>query len=270
MVVLLIFKLPIGFSMAIASAAGYISIMGVEGGVSEVVNMYSFVWNDFAIVSLPLYVFLGYIMHKSGMARELFHLARVLIGHLPGGLAVAALIVCAFFAAISGSSTANALTVGLIAIPAMASYNYDKKMSAGVVAVGGTLGILIPPSAAMIMIGVLSQESIGQLFMAGLVPGVIAVILLSITAIITSKKTGANRNCPRPPAEVIAALRQQSELNPALDLLGGMYTAYLPLPKALPSRGLCADLCGSDRPVRFHMVGEVITNHKDGRYACIL
>jgi C4-dicarboxylate transporter DctM subunit len=226
MIVLLINRLPIGFSMAFASAIGFIGILGFNGGVSEVVNLYSLVWNEFSIISLPLYVFLGYIMHKSGMASELFAFARALIGHVTGGLAVASLMVCAFFASISGSSTANALTVGLIAIPEMERYKYDKKLAAGVVAVGGTLGILIPPSACLIMIGILSQESIGKLFMAGIIPGVIAFLFLSVMAIFRSKKSGMGEAMPKASSKdrVISFRKTIGSLILPLVLLSGIYS----------------------------------------------
>ncbi len=188
---LLAFGIPIGFSIAIVGVVGLVSMMGLERGLSTIPKMSYMVWDSFGLVSLPLFIFLGYIMHRCGLAADLYHFARVWIGHIPGGLAVATLSVCGIFAAISGSSMANALTVGLIAIPVMISYKYDKSMAAGLVAVGGTLGVLIPPSTAMILIGISTGESIGKLFMAGVFPGIVAFVLLSITAVIVCKKTGS-------------------------------------------------------------------------------
>ncbi len=197
--VLLCGGVPIGFTLAICSAIGSIGILGLERGFSSIPHLFFLSWDSSSIMALPLFVFLGYILHKTGLADDLFVFARVWLGGIPGGLAVATLFVCMIFAAVSGSSMANAVTVGLVAYPALTRYNYDSDMSAGLIAVGGTLGVLIPPSTAFLMIGIMTDESIGELFMAGIIPGVIATVLLSITVVIICKVTGKYEKLPPVP-----------------------------------------------------------------------
>ncbi|NLL53122.1 MAG: TRAP transporter large permease subunit [Peptococcaceae bacterium] len=189
--IFLIASVPIGFTIAIISMLGAIGLMGVELGVIYIPQAFYMQWNNYNLLALPMFVFLGFVLHKSGMAEDMFAFARAWVGELPGGLAVATIVVCGIFAAVSGSSIANAVTIGLIAYPALVRYKYKKNMAAGMIAVGGTLGVMIPPSTAFITIGILTNESIGALFMAGLVPGFIAVVLLSTAAVIYCIKTKA-------------------------------------------------------------------------------
>jgi len=191
LLVLLVASVPIGFTIAIISMLGAIGLMGTDLGLIYVPQAFYLQWYNYNLLSLPMFVFLGFVLHKSGMAEDIFAFARAWVGGLPGGLAVATIVVCGIFAAVSGSSMANAVTIGLIAYPALVRYKYRENMAAGMIAVGGTLGVMIPPSTAFITIGVLTNESIGALFMAGLVPGCIAVILLSVAAIIYCIKTKA-------------------------------------------------------------------------------
>jgi len=191
LIVLLAAGVPVGFSVAVVSTTGFAIVLDLARGLDAAPKIFYQVWNDFAIMAVPLFVFLGYMMHRFGLATDIYQFARMWVGHIPGGLAVATIGACAIFAAISGSSMANAVTIGLVAIPAMISYKYSKRMAAGLVAVGGTLGVLIPPSTAFLLIGVMTQESIGHLFMAGVVPGIVAFVLLAIMAVLICIKTGA-------------------------------------------------------------------------------
>jgi len=165
-------------------------------------------------------------MYRSGLADELFNFARLWVGHLPGGLAVAAVAACAIFAAISGSSVANAATIGLVAIPAMVAFKYDKRLAAGLVAAGGTIGVLIPPSTAMILIGIIAEESIGDLFMAGLIPGILLFTLLSIAAIVICKKTGTYQPLPKVfwRERLTGTKKAIGSLMMPVIILGGIYT----------------------------------------------
>lgn len=223
--------IPISFALGIVGSIGFISVLGLDRGLGVLPQTTYWVWDGFTIMALPLFVFVGHIMYKSGLADELFRFARVWLGHLPGGLAIAALAACSIFAAISGSSVVNAATIGLVAIPAMVSYKYDEKVAAGVVAAGGTMGILIPPSTAMILIGITSDESIGHLFMAGMLPGLLLFLLLSIGSVIIVKMGGTYKPLPKISwhERLTATKGASGSLVLPIIILGGIYTgAFTP------------------------------------------
>ncbi len=127
--------------------------------------------NDFILTSIPLFVFMGILLQHSGIAEALFDMMHKWVGGIKGGLAIGTIIICTFFAAMSGISGAATVTMGVIALPAMLKYKYDVKMASGSIAAGGALGILIPPSVLMIIYGIFAGESIGALFAGGVIPG---------------------------------------------------------------------------------------------------
>jgi C4-dicarboxylate transporter DctM subunit len=226
LLVLLIASVPIGFTIAIVSLVGAIGLMGLKLGVIYIPQAFYMQWNNFNLLALPMFVFLGYVLHKSGMAEDMFAFARVWVGGLPGGLAGATLLVCAIFAAVSGSSMANAVTIGLMAYPALVKYKYKKDMAAGMIAVGGTLGVLIPPSTAFIMIGILTNESSGALFMAGMVPGIMTTVLLSVAAVIYCIKTKAYEPLEKIPfkEKLLTTWKALGTLFLPFMMLGGIYS----------------------------------------------
>ena len=157
--------------------------------------------DSFPMMAIPGFVLAGIIMARGGISRYLIEALRSWVGHLPGGLAVVTILACAVFAAISGSSPATAAAIGSIMIPAMISAGYDKRYSMGLVAAGGTLGILIPPSIPLIMYGITSEQSIGDLFMAGLIPGIALTAILIVAAIFYAKRNGFKGDQPATMAE---------------------------------------------------------------------
>lgn len=187
---LLLSGIPVGFSLGLTGCIGLFFLFGGERALVSVPNIAYWQLDSFTLTALPLFIFVAIIMQKAGLGEQLFDFASAWIGHIPGGLAVATLISCAIFAAISGSSAANAATIGLVAIPALVARKYDKRFVCGLVAAGGTIGVLIPPSNQMIIYGVLTEESIGKLFMAGLIPGILLTMLLSLTAVIMAVRGG--------------------------------------------------------------------------------
>jgi C4-dicarboxylate transporter DctM subunit len=129
--------------------------------------------DNFVLLAVPLFMLMAHIMTKGGVGDDLFDFVHVWLKHLPGGLAMTTVVTCSIFAAICGSSTATAVTIGIAAIPAMIRYKYDKPFVLGLVAAGGTLGILIPPSGPMIIYGAITDTSVGKLFIAGIIPGIL-------------------------------------------------------------------------------------------------
>ncbi len=145
--------------------------------------------DNFSIMAIPFFVLSGTFLSSGGVARRIVHFATTLVGWMHGGLAMAAVLSCAFFAAISGSSPATVVAIGTIMLPAMIQQGYTKKFSVGVISTSGGLGILIPPSIVMVIYGVSTSESIGRLFIAGLVPGVLmALALLAVTYFVARHK----------------------------------------------------------------------------------
>ena len=131
--------------------------------------------DNFVLLAVPLFLLMSNILLKGGVGRDLFNAVHAWVGHYPGGLAVATILSCAIFAAISGSSVATAATIGTVAIPEMIKHGYPRKMVLGLLAAGGTLGILIPPSIPMIVYGFITEESVIKLFLAGIGPGILLV-----------------------------------------------------------------------------------------------
>ena len=153
--------------------------------------------DSFVLLAVPLYVLMSQILLEGKIGDDLFEVMNVWVRHLPGGLAIATILACAFFAAITGSGAAKAATIGLVAYPAMVARGYDKKFTLGLLAAGGTLGILIPPSIPMILYGAVTEESVGKLFMGGVVPGIVMATVFIFYAVIRTLRKGFT---PIPPA----------------------------------------------------------------------
>jgi tripartite ATP-independent transporter DctM subunit len=179
--VLIFFRVPIGIALAIAGSLGYLSLNDVDITLALLGSIpFEIVYNyDLSIIAL--FVLMGNFAMVSGMSRDLYDVARSLVGHWPGGLASATVVGCAGFAAVSGSSLASAVTMGRVALPEMGRSSYHPQLATGCVAAGGTLGILIPPSTGFVIYAVLTEESIGQLFLAGVLPGLLLTGLFMVT-----------------------------------------------------------------------------------------
>ncbi len=146
--------------------------------------------DSFVILSIPLFVLMSQILLDGRIGDDLFDVMNAWVRHLPGGLAIATILACAFFAAITGSGAATAATIGMVAYPAMTERGYDKKFTLGLLAAGGTLGILIPPSIPLILYGAITEESVGKLFIAGVVPGLVLTAFFIIYAVYKSRRGG--------------------------------------------------------------------------------
>ncbi len=169
---------PVFLSMGIVGSAGLFLLVG--GGLTGQIHTGALIYDSlksFTLGAVPLFIFAGGLFAMSGLTDKLFDAAKAWLSFLPGNLAMATIASCALFAAISGSSVATAVTIGMIAIPAMISRGYDKGLACGAVAAGGTLGILIPPSINFILYGAITQTSVGQLFMGGIIPGILITLM---------------------------------------------------------------------------------------------
>lgn len=221
--VLLFLGFPVGFGLGLSGLIGLILSGQSLTIVAQV--LYSSV-DNFVLLAIPLFVLMSRILMRAGMSDDIFSALNTFLRHLPGGLAVAAVICCAFFATISGSSVTNAAAIGIIAIPALVQHGYPKEFAAGLVAAGGTLGILIPPSIPFVVYGAIADQSIGKLFIAGVVPGIMMTLLIAGYAMLASWLKGYGRSESRASwGERWKALRRTWSvlLLPVL-ILGGIYS----------------------------------------------
>jgi C4-dicarboxylate transporter, DctM subunit len=181
MLFLLAFRVGIGLAMGVAGTIGLVWLRGLTPGLEFVGSVPYTTAANYTMSAIPLFVVMGNFAFYSGISKELFFATYQWLGHMRGGLAIATTAGCAGFAAVSGSSVANAVTMGTVALPEMKKYKYDPALATGCVAAGGTLGILIPPSIGFIIYSMLSNQSITKLFMAGIAPGVLLALLFGIT-----------------------------------------------------------------------------------------
>ncbi|HHO48798.1 MAG TPA: TRAP transporter large permease [Desulfobacteraceae bacterium] len=177
-------RMPIGFVMAIIGVIGFASIVNWSAALNLLAKDFFSTFNSYSLTVVPLFVLMGQIAYHSGLSRRLFAAAYKFIGHLPGGLAIATVGACSLFAAICGSTNATAATMGATTLPEMKRYNYKPDLATGVVASAGSLGILIPPSVIFILYGIMTEQSIGRLFMAGVIPGLLLALLFTATILI--------------------------------------------------------------------------------------
>ena len=183
MFALMLFGMPIGFAMLLAGVLGNAYLLSVPAATHLLSTN---VWEQFSSYGLsvvPLFVLMGQFAYRAGITERLYDAAYKWFGRMPGGLACTTITACAGFSAICGSNSATAATMGTIALPAMRRYGYDRALATGAVAVGGTLGVVIPPSVVMIVIAVQTEQSLLRLFLAGIIPGLILTVLFLATVL---------------------------------------------------------------------------------------
>jgi tripartite ATP-independent transporter DctM subunit len=175
MLVLTFLRLPIAFSMAIVGFFGYIYMVNVHAALSMVGSVAFETGMSYTLSIVPLFILMGNLVTKAGLSNELYRVSYAFLGHRRGGLAMATVMACGGFGAVCGSSLATAATMAKVAMPSMRKYGYSDALAAGSIAAGGTLGILIPPSVVMVIYGILTETNIGKLFIAGILPGLVAI-----------------------------------------------------------------------------------------------
>ena len=173
-------RVPIAFSMGIVGFFGLWALRGLGPSMASATTVVYESGFQYTLSVVPLFILMGNFVTRAGMSKELYRAAYTFVGHLRGGLAMATVIACAGFGAICGSSIATAATMTKVAYPSMREHGYSDELSAGAICAGGTLGILIPPSTIMIIYGIMTETSIGKLFAAGILPGIIATALLCV------------------------------------------------------------------------------------------
>lgn len=225
---LLLGRVPVAFALggmglALLMLGGFSPLMAPQAILSTL--------DGFILLAVPLFLLMANILLKGGVGDDLFAAVNSWVGHWPGGLAVATIISCAIFAAISGSSVATAATIGTVAIPAMIERGYDKRFVYGLLAAGGTLGILIPPSIPMIVYGFITEESVGALFLAGIGPGLALVTLFIVYSMIHARVTGVQLGAVAATGAErrTATLRAAPSMALAMLIIGGIYSgAFTP------------------------------------------
>jgi tripartite ATP-independent transporter DctM subunit len=226
LLLLLFARMWIGPAMAFIGFVGLLLCTDVNSACTALATI---PYNSVAFYSLsavPLFVLAGVIVFNAGLSGDLFEAANKWVGHRQGGLAIATILACGGFAAISGSSMAGAVTMGKVALPEMQRYRYDTSMATSCIAAGGTLGIMIPPSIGFILYGILTEQSIGKLFMAGMLPGALLVsVLIACVVIITTLRPLAGPPGPKTSLkEKVKSLRKTwSVLLLFALVLGGIY-----------------------------------------------
>lgn len=179
MFLLLLLGVPIAFSMALTGAVG---IWILEGPGPALAHTLLIPWDEgrsFVFVTIPLFVLMGQLVFHTGLASDLYDGVRTWIGKIPGGMAITSVVACGAFGAVTGSSIATVATMGAIVMPEMRRYKYHPRLATGSLAASGTLGILIPPSLIFIFYGVMTETSIGALFIAGIIPGILTAVMFS-------------------------------------------------------------------------------------------
>ncbi len=171
--IIFFFRMPVGFAMALVGYAGFAAVVNPTAALGTMASSIWHTFSSYGLAVIPLFILMGNICFHSGVSRRLYHTAWMWTGHIRGGIAMATVLACAGFAAICGSNAATAATMSAVALPEMKKFGYDDALSTGSVAAGATLGVVIPPSVVLIIIGLATGLSIADLFFAALLPGII-------------------------------------------------------------------------------------------------
>jgi len=188
LVVLIFTGMPIGIVMGLVGFLGMTYISGLKAGLNIMGTTPHTTASSYGLSVVPLFILMGAFCYHSGLGKEIYFAVHRWLGHLPGGLAMATVGACALFAAVSGSSLATAATMGMVALPEMRRFKYDSSLATGSIAAGGSIGILIPPSVILVIYAILTEQSIGKLFLAGFIPGILEALFYMITIYILCKR----------------------------------------------------------------------------------
>jgi tripartite ATP-independent transporter DctM subunit len=227
--ILMLARVPVGMAMGLVGVTGYTYIAG-GGPAMKLVSLTSMrTVTDYTFGVIPMFMLMGAFVSASGLSKEMFRAADAFIGHLRGGLGIATVVACGGFAAICGSSVATAATFSVVAYPEMRRFGYPQSFSAGVIAAGGTLGAMLPPSTVLVVYAILTEQDIGKLFMAGILPGLLAMTMYVITVnfIVKLKPDLLPAGANKPWSERAAALKTVwAPLTLFIFVIGGLYGGF--------------------------------------------
>jgi tripartite ATP-independent transporter DctM subunit len=243
MIALFFMRMPIAVAMGIIGIVGMGLLVGFEAGLNLLRTAPFDSIAKYSLSVVPLFILMGSFCFRAGVSQELYNTVHKWLGHLRGGLAMATVAACAGFAAVSGSSLATAATMGTVALPEMKKYKYDPALATGAISAGGTMGILIPPSTVLIIYGILTEESIATLFIAGILPGVLeAVFYIATIYIICRINPLAGPAGPKTNLfEKIIALKDTWPIITLfLVVMGGIYTGVFSPNEAAGIGAFCA------------------------------
>lgn len=181
-------RFPLALSMGLVGVIGFGELSGYRAAISNLGRLVMDLGQSYSLSVLPLFILMGLLVEKGGMAKQLYKAAYAFLGNKNGGLAMSTVVACGMFSAISGSSIATAATMSKVAMPEMRRYKYADSLATASIAAGGTLGILIPPSVILVIYGLLTEQSIGKLFMAGFIPGLIGILFYTMAVKFVVKK----------------------------------------------------------------------------------
>lgn len=229
LLILFAMEVPVAFAMAITGFLGFGCLVSFNAGLEMLAIDLFENFSSYNLTVIPLFVFMGCLAFSIGISTSLFDASHAFFGKMRGGLAIATIIACAFFSAICGSTNATAAAMGAVSLPHMKRYGYDDSLATGCVAAAGSLGILIPPSALLIVYGIIVEESIGKLFIAGVLPGMLLAMLFIGAVVIVCA-----RNPALGPAGTATSIREKltavSAVGEVLALfllvLGGLFTGW--------------------------------------------
>src|SRR5450432_884422 len=206
---LMLLRVPVGMAMGLVGVTGFGYLNGFSPALKLVGQTSMRTVTDYTFGVIPMFLLMGTFVSNSGMSRELFRAANGFVGHLRGGLGIATVAACGGFAAICGSSVATAATFSAVAYPEMRRFGYPQSFATGVIAAGGTLGAMLPPSTVLAVYGIITEQDIGRLFIAGIFPGILAAAMYMMTiSIIGWVRPGHLPSGPRSSwSERLAAVR---------------------------------------------------------------
>ncbi|MCL1829278.1 MAG: TRAP transporter large permease [Oscillospiraceae bacterium] len=187
LVILLFTRMWVAMTMFVIGFAGCWILSGFNTALSVIGTVPYSQSMNYTMACLPLFVLMGVVLAKSGLGGDLYNFASKILGRIQGGLAMATVLACAFFAAVCGDSVTTAVTMGKVSYPEMKRHNYSERIATGCIVAGGTIGVLIPPSICFIIYGLITQQSIGALFMAGMIPGILQAVFYILTIFIVCK-----------------------------------------------------------------------------------
>jgi C4-dicarboxylate transporter, DctM subunit len=185
--VLMLLRVPVGMAMGLVGVSGFAYLVNGDAALKIIGHTSMRTVTDYTFGVIPMFLLMGAFVTNSGMSRELFRAANSFVGHFRGGLGIATIAACAGFAAISGSSVATAATFATVAYPEMRRYNYPQSFATGVIAAGGTLGAMLPPSTVLAVYGIITEQDIGKLFIAGIIPGLLAAAMDMLTVVVIGR-----------------------------------------------------------------------------------